>query len=140
MILLVATVSLALFTSWVVVRSFSASMAAVLKRLIDDEVRWAWLKYLKFAIYVVGVSKGVRLLELERYIAPSRLDKDTRVLELNTERWVVEVYRTVIETLQGIAWVLLVFFLVALFAYALVRAFELRRKAKPDAPSDMKDD
>ena len=137
MALLFAALFVALFTSWVVVRSFSTPMNAVLKRLIDDEVRSAWLKYLKFAIYVVGISKGVRILELERYITPSRLDKDARVIELNAERWVVEIYRTVIETLQGIAWMLLFFFLVALFAYVVVRAFELRRKAKSDAAPDM---
>jgi len=140
MILLVAAVCLALFTSWVVIRFFSAPIAAVLKRLIDDEIRSAWLKYLKFAIYVVGVSKGVRLFDLERYITPSKLDKDARVVELNAERWALEIYRTVIETLQGIAWVLLLFFVVALFAYALVRAFELRRGARPQAVSDMKEE
>ncbi len=38
-----------------------------------------------------------------------------------------------IDTLQGIAWMLLVFFVVALVAYVLVRIFESRRSsAKPD--------
>ena len=42
-------------------------------------------------------------------------------------RWTLEVYRTVIETLQGIAWMLLVVFVVALVAYVLARGFELNR-------------
>lgn len=138
MVLLIVTFFVALFTSWVVVRFFSTPMDAVLKRLIDDEVRSAWLKYLKFAIYVVGISKGVRIFELERHITPSRLDKDARVLELTAERWLLEIYRTAIETLQGIAWMLLFFFLVALFAYVVVRAFELRRKAESDDRPDMR--
>jgi len=36
-------------------------------------------------------------------------------------------YRTVIETLQRIAWMLLAFFVAALVAYGIVRGFELRR-------------
>jgi len=41
---------------------------------------------------------------------------------------VLEVYRTIIESLQGLALVLLVFFVVALIAFVIVRAFELRHK------------
>lgn len=130
--LLIVTFVVALFTSWVVVRFFSAPVEAILKRIIDDEIRSAWLKYLKFAIYVVGVSKGVRVLELERYVTPSRFDKDARILELTAERWLLEIYRTVIETLQGIAWMLLIFFIFALIAYVIVRVFELRRGSKPE--------
>ncbi len=39
----------------------------------------------------------------------------------------LELYRTIIETLQGIASVLLVFFVFALVAYVIMRGFELRR-------------
>ncbi len=48
----------------------------------------------------------------------------------------MELYRTIIGTLQGIAWMLLVFFVFALVAYVIVRAFELKKKngaANPDA-------
>ena len=47
-------------------------------------------------------------------------------MELTFERWVLEIYRTVIETLQGIAWMLLVFFVFALVAYVVVRVAELK--------------
>jgi hypothetical protein len=78
----------------------------------------------KFATYVVGISGGVRIHQLERYIsAPT---KDSQVLELNNERWVLEIYRTIIETLQAIAWMYLVVFIFALIAYVIVKAFELR--------------
>jgi len=90
---------------------------------------------MKFAIYVVGVSKGVRVWELERYITPARFDEKARVLELTQERWVLEIYRTIIETLQGIAWLLLVFFVFALIAYVIVRVFELKHKSRSDAPA-----
>jgi ABC-type arginine transport system permease subunit len=49
------------------------------------------------------------------------------IVELTTERWVVEVYRTIIGTLQGLAWVLLIFFAFTLLAFVIVRVFETRR-------------
>ncbi|HCL28536.1 MAG TPA: hypothetical protein DIC52_08885 [Candidatus Latescibacteria bacterium] len=58
--------------------------------------------------------------------APEALAK---VIELTTERWILEVYRTLIGTLQSIAWMLLVFFVFALIAYVVVRIGE--RRAAP---------
>jgi hypothetical protein len=37
-----------------------------------------------------------------------------------------EAFRAIVGTLQGIAWMLLVFFVFALIAYVIVRAFELK--------------
>jgi multidrug efflux pump subunit AcrB len=125
--LLLVTFAIALGVSCLVVRIFSPSLAAILQRIISDAISEAWLKYLKFAIYVVGISKGVRIYDLERYVNPERFEKGAPVLELNRNRWVLEVYRTVIESLQGIAWLLLVFFVFALIAYVIVRGLELRK-------------
>lgn len=56
------------------------------------------------------------------------MEKDkTEIIALTAERWLLEVYRTVIETLQGIAWMLRAFFAVALLAYVVVRLSELKR-------------
>jgi hypothetical protein len=49
------------------------------------------------------------------------------VIELTRDRWVLEVYRTIIESLQGLAWLLLVFFIFALIAFVIVRVFELKK-------------
>jgi hypothetical protein len=81
---------------------------------------------MKFAILVVGISAGVRIYHVEKYITPVRADKAAAIAELTFERWVLELYRTVIETLQGIAWMLLVFFVFALIAYVIVRLAELK--------------
>jgi hypothetical protein len=125
--LLLVTLVLALAVSALVARMFTKPLESILNRIIADEISTAWLKYLKFAILVVGVSAGVRISELEKYITPWRYDKDARIVELTQERWVLELYRTVIETLQGIAWMLLVFFVFALIAYVIVRMAELKR-------------
>jgi hypothetical protein len=48
-------------------------------------------------------------------------------------RWTFEVFRTVIGTLQSLAWLLLVFFVFALIADVVVGGLELRRLSEPHA-------
>ncbi len=123
--LLIVTFVIALAVSAIVGRMFSSPVNHILQRIIPDAISAAWARYLMFAIYVVGISGGVRIWELERYI--TRQYQGDEILQLTTERWVLEVYRTVIGTLQSCAWLLLVFFVVALLAYVIVRVFELLR-------------
>ncbi|MBA4152600.1 MAG: hypothetical protein C0509_08565 [Acinetobacter sp.] len=130
--LLLVTFVLALAVSVIVAKSFSTPINNILKRIVTDAISVAWLQYLKFAIVVVGVSAGVRIYELEKYITPQTWDKETRIIELTNERWILELYRTVIETLQGIAWLLLVFFVFALIAYVIVRIAEMRQGKKDE--------
>ncbi len=125
--LLVATFIISFVVSTIVVLFFSRPLDKILDRIISDQISKAWSKYLKFAIYVTGISSGVRIWDLEKYITKS---KDTEIVQLTTERWVLEIYRTIIETLQGVAWMLLVFFVFALVAYVIVRVFEMKSKAK----------
>lgn len=125
--LLLVTFIVSVVVAGIVARMFTKPIDSILKRIIADEISAAWLRYMKFAILVVGVSAGVRVYELEKYISPAQFDKDARVLELTQERWILEIYRTIIEALQGIAWLLLVFFVVALIAYVIVRIAEMKR-------------
>ena len=125
--LLVVTFAIAFVVSTIVVLIFAKPINKILARIISDEISKAWSKYLKFAIYVTGISAGVRVWELEKYITEPRFES-AKIVELNAERWVLEVYRTIISTLQGVAWMLLVFFVFALVAYVIVRTFELKKK------------
>jgi hypothetical protein len=131
--LLAITFLISLGVAGIVVVIFAKPIDQILARIISDEISRAWVKYLKFAIYVVGVSSGVRVWELERYITPPQA-ANARVIELTRDRWVLEVYRTIIESLQGLAWLLLVFFIFALIAFVIVRVFELR-KTRGEAPA-----
>ena len=125
-ILLAVTFVIALVVSSIVVLMFAKPIDGILQLIISDPISQAWTKYVKFAIYVVGISSGVRIWELERFITPAQF-KGAEILQLTRDRWVLELYRTIIESLQGVAWLLLVFFAVALVAFVIVRAFELRR-------------
>ena len=123
--LLVVTLAVALLVSHGVARLFSSAVGRILARLVGSEMSEAWHRYIMFAIYVVGVSRGVRLYDLERYVLPRARDEPQLVLD--APRWTFEIFRTIIATLQGVAWMLLVVFLVALVAYVLLRGLELRR-------------
>jgi len=124
--LLLVTFLVALAVTAVVARLFRSPIEGILQRIIPEKISAAWLRYLQFAIYVVGVSSGVRIWELEKYITPAP-GREGQVVALTRDRWILEVYRSVIESLQGIAWLLLVFFVFALIAYVIVRLVEWRR-------------
>jgi hypothetical protein len=126
--LLAATFAVAFCVSWILAAVFRKPMDKILARILDDEISHAWELYLLFAIFVVGISSGVRPWELERYISPETMDGVPLVL--NAERWVLEIYRTVIGTLEGVAWMLLVFFIVTLIVFAIVRMMELRKSGR----------
>ena len=126
--LLVVTFTIALATSLGVVRLFRGPIESILGRVVDKTLAGAWHRYLNFAVIVVGVSGGVRIWELEKYITP-RLQAELPIA-LNLDRWVLEVYRTLIGTLQNAAWLLLVFFAVALIAFVIVRGVEMLRPRK----------
>jgi len=132
--LLLVTFVVALAVSIVLALVFAKPIKGILNRIIADEISAAWFRYLNFAILVVGVSAGVRIFALERYITPLPGDKDAKIIELTADRWLLELYRTVIETLQGIAWLLLVFFGFALVAYVIVRSGELKRQSATETP------
>lgn len=125
--LLAVTFLISLFVTGGLVAVFSKPVDLILQRILSDTISRAWLRYLQFAILVVGISSGVRVWELEKYILPARAT-ESATMQLTAERWILEVYRTVIGSLQGIAWLLLVFFIFALLAFVVVRVFELRLK------------
>jgi len=122
--LLVVTFAIALLVSFCVASLFSGSIRRILDRIVAPDLAGAWQRYLMFALYVVGVSGGVRIWSLEQYINPR--DPNGAPLVLTTDRWTLEIYRTVIGTLQSIVWMLLVVFVVLLIAYVVTRGLDLR--------------
>jgi hypothetical protein len=132
--LLVVTFVIALVVAATVAALFRPAVRQILQRILADEIYTAWVRYLMFAIMVVGISSGVRVWELERYINPARGPEGGEPLVLNTDRWLLEVYRTVIGTMSGIAWLLLVFFIFTLIAYILVKIAEMRHSAAQKQP------
>ena len=123
--LLVVTFIVAFAVASLVVLIFTKPIEGILSRVIPDEISLAWSRYLKFAIYVVGIGGGVRVWEFEKYLTLQEPYKE--IVPLTSDRWVLEIYQTIIGTLQSTVMLLLVFFVFALIALVIVRAFELRK-------------
>lgn len=120
--LLLVTFLIATAASAVVARAFAQPVAVILTRIIADELALAWQRYIVFGIYLLGINGGVRIWQLERFVSPGTQPIPT----LNADRWALEVYRTLIGSLETIAWAMLPFFVISLLAYLAVRSLELR--------------
>jgi len=129
--MLAVTFVISLIVSLICVKFFTRPIEGILKRIIPEDISAGWVKYMKFAIYVSGISSGVRVWKMERYLDPiDKIERQT-ALVMDTNHWILEVYRAVIDALQGIAWMLLAFFIFALLAYVIVRIFEAKRENAP---------
>ena len=100
--LLLVTFLISALMSYLVVWLFTRPIGTILTRIIADEISDAWVKYITFGLYVVGISSGGRINQLERYITRPPVE-NAEIVSLTSERWVLEVYRTVISALQGLA-------------------------------------
>ena len=124
-LLLAITFVLAVTVSWIVTRLFNSPIEQILDRIIGEAVAAAWARYLTFAIYVVGISGGVRVWDFEKYLVGP---PDGSPAALTPEAWTMEIYRAIVGTLQSVAWMLLVFFVFALIAFVIVKGRELKQK------------
>jgi len=122
LMLLVVTLGISVLVAALVVRGFRGPMDKIFTRIIGEEIASAWRKFLTFALFVVGISSGVKIWKLEQFIQPVA-EGDVRP-ELTPEYWGLEIYRTIIDTLGGMVWALLLFFIAALIAFVIVRRGE----------------
>ena len=133
LVLLLMTLFVSLGTALFIDQLFRQPIKKILTRLVTGDLSSAWQRYLRFAIYVVGISGGVPIYKFERYITGR--GNDNIPLELTSTRASLEIYRTMIQTAQSVAWMLLVFFVTALISYVTLRGFELRRQGPAPEPS-----
>lgn len=68
--LLVVTFVISLIVALICVKFFTRPIEGILKRIIPEDISAGWVKYMKFAIYVSGISSGVKIWKLERYLDP----------------------------------------------------------------------
>jgi hypothetical protein len=76
---------------------------------------------------VVGVASGTRVGALEEYIGATSYNKAALSAALTQDVWVLELYRTVVATLEGIVWLLLVVAFFVILAVLIIRKGNMKR-------------
>jgi hypothetical protein len=128
--LFITTFIIAFTVASIVVFIFNQPIDGILKRVVPVDISYVWAQYLRFAIYVVGIGGGVRVWDLEKYLTVQEPYRE--IVQLTPARWLLEIYETIIGTLQSVAIILLVFFVFALIAVVIVRIFETRTAKTED--------
>ncbi|GAB6188816.1 hypothetical protein JCM30566_05550 [Marinitoga arctica] len=134
--LLLSVFVVSIIVSWIIAKIFDKPIEKILEKIINDSISYAWKKYFIFAIYITGISSGVRIWDIEKYLGYTNFNQNGEIIKnsipLTSERWTLEIVRTIIEALQGISIMLLVFFIFALIAFVIMRAIESKRLEKKD--------
>jgi hypothetical protein len=134
-------VFVALFgASFVLALALSATIAwlsreaidTILRRfVVDPVVRHGFEKYIRFATVVVGISSGTRVKPLQEYISAPEWNKPALQAALTQEFWTLELYRTVLGALEGVAGLLLLCIFLALVAPAVLRLLRVEPPRNP---------
>ena len=125
----VVSLALSLFIAYI----SRDAVDSILRRFVaDDAVRVGFEKYIRFGIVVVGIVGGTRVRALQEYIAAASWNKAALEAALTQEVWVMEMYRTIIGTLEGLVLLLLICILLAFIVPAVNRML----KGEPQRASE----
>ena len=113
----------AAIVSFCVVKVFEKPITAILSGVIKDEISQSFVRYVKLATYLVGISRGVRIFQL--YEDVRKLTADNQDFDWSHILWMSGIYGTIVGTLQAIVHIYLWLFLLLLLLYFVVKALEL---------------
>ncbi len=145
LLLMLVSLAVAILTTAAVIALFRGSISGILGRIVAEPVAAAWRRYVTFALVVVGISSGVSLWTLERYVRGGPMPETPPApnavaavfpgpAPLTTEAWAFEIYRTVLGSLRGLAGALLLFFGIALVVSGVQRGLSERAGGRTDQP------
>jgi hypothetical protein len=131
-LLFLASFVLALALSLVIASISRDAIDSILRRFVaDDAVRAGFEKYIRFGIVVAGIVGGTRVRALQEYIAASSWNKTALEAALTQEVWVMEMYRTIVGTLEGLVLLLLICILLAFVVPAVIRMLKGEQQEAP---------
>lgn len=124
--LFVVSFALALAVSYFISKLFRESAEGILSRFFAKHVSAAAAKYLQLVIVFVGVTSGTRIRLLQDYIDSPAWDRPGMAAQLTQEVWALSIYHTLVDMLQGIVWLLVVFAFLAYAALVYARRSNIR--------------
>jgi len=124
--LFILSIALAFAVSYGVSKLCRDVAEVVLNRFFARNVSFLTAKYLQFIVVFVGVSCGTRIRLLEDYIGAPAWNRTDLAAQLTPEVWALALYHTAIQSLEGIAWLVLLFGLLFVTALMGIRRSNLR--------------
>ena len=124
----IVSVIVAAIVSFGVMMVFARLISTIFGDIFQDKFRInsAFIKYVKYATFLVGVSRGAIAYQL-RFNIWSHYDTIEEIapnLDFDRVALLTATYVTIIETLRALAYMYLALFLIILIAYIIVTARE----------------
>ncbi len=119
-LLLLFSLLVSLLAGMIVHLIFKKPLQNILKGLFPEEIYEGWYRYIIFAIYIVGISSGVKIWKINEYIE--------NAAELTKTKFFISIYDSLIQAFMGTVWLLFVFFMFTMIAYVIVRLVERKKE------------
>lgn len=124
----IVSVIVAAIVSFGVMTVFARVISTIFEEIFHEKFRInnAFIKYVKYATFLVGVSRGAIAHQL-RFDVWSHYDTIKEMapnLDFDRVAWLTATYVTVIETLRALAYMYAALFLIILIAYVIVTSRE----------------
>jgi hypothetical protein len=121
-----ASFVLALIISALIAGISKPVVESILHRFLAERIAIAVSNYFRYAVLVVGIADGTRSRLLFDYVSVSPWERAKLAAELTPEFWALEMYRTTVQTLEGILGLVFVFSFVTFVAIVLIRKANLK--------------
>ena len=124
----IVSVVVAAVVSFGVMVVFSRLISTIFGDIFQDKFRInsAFIKYVKYATLLVGVSRGAiaHQLQLDVWSQYDTIKEIAPNLDFDRVAWLTATYATIIETLRALAYMYSALFLIILIAYVIVTTRE----------------
>ena len=126
----IVSVVVAAVVSFGVMMVFARLISAIFGDIFQEKFRInnAFIKYVKYATFLVGVSRGAiaHQLQFDVWSHYETIKEMAPNLDFDRVAWLTATYVTIIETLRALAYMYSALFLITLIAYVIVTAREKR--------------
>ena len=124
----IVSVVVAAVVSFGVMMVFARLISAIFGDIFQEKFRInnAFIKYVKYATFLVGVSRGAiaHQLQFDVWSHYETIKEMAPNLDFDRVAWLTATYVTIIETLRALAYMYSALFLITLIAYVIVTARE----------------
>ena len=124
----IVSVVVAAVVSFGVMMVFARLISAIFGDIFQEKFRInnAFIKYVKYATFLVGVSRGAiaHQLQFDVWSHYETIKEMAPNLDFHRVAWLTATYVTIIETLRALAYMYSALFLITLIAYVIVTVRE----------------